>query len=136
MPNIELLNRTLNHIKTNPETWNQGLWCGTSQCFAGWAVTLAGMRIDWESEGVYVADMPAELAAQVNPEDELITVREAAILALDIGDSLLLDDGPGNDDEFSTLGADAVLFCAGNELTDLERFVGRLCNETDGVAAR
>lgn len=132
-PNVTLLKQTLEHIKANPETWEQGLWCGTSQCFAGWAVTLAGMDINREQEVVHVDDMPANLAAEVDPDVEVITVREAAIVALGIGDSRLLDDGPEGDGD--TLGADAVLFYAGNGMDDLERFVGRLCAEATGTAA-
>jgi len=124
-PDVELLTRTLNHIKLNPEAWDQTHWCGTAQCFAGWAVTLAGMRIDEENEVVSVDDMPTELAAAVDSDTEWISVREAAVIALGIADSQLVDDGPGGDGD--RIGADAVLFYAGNEMDDLERFVGRLC---------
>ena len=49
MPNIDLLQRTLAHIKAHPEQWDQGNYasqtdangCSTAYCFAGWAVTLA-----------------------------------------------------------------------------------------------
>lgn len=126
-PNIELLTSTLNYIKLNPDTWEQGLWCGTSQCFAGWAVTLAGMNIDQENECVRVDDMPENLASAVDPDTEWLTVREAAVIALGIADSRLIDDGPFGEGDL--LGADAVLFYAGNEMDDLERFVGRLCAE-------
>lgn len=54
-PNAELAWRVLDHIDVDPESWNQGTWyrqtdCGTSACFAGWAVALAGHRIDVDSE--------------------------------------------------------------------------------------
>jgi len=48
MANIEMLDRVLNHIKTNPETWNQESWrCGTTFCFAGHTAVLGG----WSPEG-------------------------------------------------------------------------------------
>lgn len=45
MANNELLDQVLNHIKTNPETWDQSNWrCGTNYCFAGHAAILGGWR--------------------------------------------------------------------------------------------
>lgn len=45
--NKELANRVLEQIEAHPETWDQSEWacfsdneCGTSHCFAGWAVML------------------------------------------------------------------------------------------------
>lgn len=47
--NIELLEKTMQHIETHPEDWNQETWrCGTGMCFAGHAATLAGR--EWASE--------------------------------------------------------------------------------------
>lgn len=46
-PNAELAYRVLDHIDAHPDSWNQGdWWCGTTGCFAGWAVTLSGCKID------------------------------------------------------------------------------------------
>lgn len=45
MPNAELAYRVLDQIDAEPERWNQNAWvigCGTSYCFAGWALTLTG----------------------------------------------------------------------------------------------
>ena len=43
--NVELLWVTLNHIKRNPDTWDQESWrCGSSACFAGHAALQAGGR--------------------------------------------------------------------------------------------
>lgn len=40
--NVELLQKTLDTIKANPQHWNQRHWhCGTSHCFAGFAELLA-----------------------------------------------------------------------------------------------
>jgi hypothetical protein len=54
-PNVELAYRVLDHIDANPEQWNQATWfgrseCGTTGCFAGWAVALAGHDIDFDPE--------------------------------------------------------------------------------------
>ena len=35
-------------IKDNPEKHDQAEWCGTVQCFAGWAVHLEGWEVDNE----------------------------------------------------------------------------------------
>lgn len=42
MRNIELLEKTMQFIKDNPEKHDQAQWCGTAQCFAGWATSLEG----------------------------------------------------------------------------------------------
>lgn len=40
--NVELLQKTLDTIKANPQHWNQKVWhCGTSHCFAGFAELIA-----------------------------------------------------------------------------------------------
>jgi hypothetical protein len=45
MPNIERINRVIEHIEAHPESWDQRFWaarteCGTTHCAAGWAVRL------------------------------------------------------------------------------------------------
>lgn len=46
--NVELLQKTLDAIKANPQHWNQSHWhCGTSHCFAGFAELIAhGLPIE------------------------------------------------------------------------------------------
>lgn len=45
MPNMELLDKVLGHIKANPETWNQADYrCGTTYCFAGHAALMSGWK--------------------------------------------------------------------------------------------
>lgn len=40
--NVELLQKTLDTIKANPQHWDQSKWhCGTSHCFAGFAELIA-----------------------------------------------------------------------------------------------
>lgn len=51
MRNVELLEKTLQHIKDHPEEWDQSIYrsqtlpngCSTACCFAGTAVLLAGI---------------------------------------------------------------------------------------------
>jgi len=66
MPNKSLLRKTLSVIKNNPKHWDQGAWhCGTSFCFAGWAVKLDGGRFP-KNDHDYV------LARDDDPEEDII----------------------------------------------------------------
>lgn len=52
MANIEKLEATLDHIRMNREQHDQIYWamkteCGTTMCFAGTAVALAGYELSW-----------------------------------------------------------------------------------------
>jgi len=52
-PNVDLLQRTLAHIEAHPEQWDQNHWgietdCGTAYCFAGAAVVLSDLPLDWD----------------------------------------------------------------------------------------
>jgi hypothetical protein len=45
--NVELIERTMQHIQDEPESWDQQSWigenlCGTTACFAGRALMLSG----------------------------------------------------------------------------------------------
>lgn len=57
MANIPKLEAVMDQILTNPKQHDQSAWaqrskrkpdCGTSYCFAGWAVTMAGYDMVWE----------------------------------------------------------------------------------------
>lgn len=53
MANNELLDRVLHHIKTNPETWDQGNWrCGARYCFAGHAALMGGWKPVKDEESI------------------------------------------------------------------------------------
>jgi len=62
--NVQLLDQTLAHIETHPREWDQATWrCGTTYCFAGRAVVIAGSRwvkrsdrYDYESEFLLADD--------------------------------------------------------------------------------
>lgn len=43
MANVQLLQKTLDHIKAHPEEWEQRFWrCETKYCFAGHAAIIGG----------------------------------------------------------------------------------------------
>lgn len=64
-PNAELAYRVLDQIDAHPEAWDQTTWqCGTSACFAGWAVRLSGgvmENVHGRTWDVIVADGLGEL---------------------------------------------------------------------------
>lgn len=53
MANVDRLEETLDHIRMNREEHDQCFWatksegCGTTMCFAGTTVALAGYELDW-----------------------------------------------------------------------------------------
>jgi hypothetical protein len=54
--NVELLQRTMQHIKDHPKQHRQGMvmdYCGTAGCFIGWAALLSG----WSVQRVRFAPM-------------------------------------------------------------------------------
>lgn len=43
--NDDLAYQVLDHIRENPESWNQReYFCGTTACYAGWTLTLDAMN--------------------------------------------------------------------------------------------
>lgn len=73
-PNAELAYRVLDHIDAHPETWQQSTWhCGSSFCFGGWAVALAGGVVNDDDE---VCSGPSGLIG--------LEIEEAAWVALGI----------------------------------------------------
>lgn len=69
-PNAELAYAVLDQIDAHPETWNQATWdCGTAACFAGWAVRLAGGKV--EKGGLldpFVVEGPEDIVGLEVPE--------------------------------------------------------------------
>jgi hypothetical protein len=66
-PNLDLLDRVMDHIDQHPEEWDQAAWfCGTAACFAGHAVLMDGWKIvhafgDIEKDGkLDMADQVAQ----------------------------------------------------------------------------
>lgn len=90
--NVELLQKTLDTIKANPQHWDQKNWhCGTSHCFAGFAELIANnLSIETSNEQVR--------ALKLNGKLESNTGRYAEKL-LGISD----DDGDALFDAYNTL---------------------------------
>ncbi len=113
MPNKSLLRKTLNTIKKNPTHWNQSAWkCGTSFCFAGWAVKLNGGRFFKQNDSVVFArkDDPEEHVYESKINGRVYKVVRIEDRAMRI---LKLDYWTTGDD----------LFCCDNTLVDLEQKV-------------
>jgi len=117
IPNAARAYATLDHIDAYPEIWNQARWwCGTSGCFAGWTVTLAGEQID-EAKQVRVG----------SGEFDVVHVGDRAAQLLGFDDAQSLDDASwtalGEPDPDSLSGEEFELFSAINTRGDLGRIV-------------
>lgn len=115
-PNIELLRRTLDHIKANPQEWDQHVYreikpdCGTAMCFAGWTAELAGGK--WKDTDGYLSDI-----LEAVPEDYVKDVHEGLVDAHARAQRLLgLTDEEAED-----------LFHPSNNLAYIEQAVNELC---------
>ena len=107
--NVELLQKTLDTIKANPEHWNQYHWhCGTSHCFAGFAELIAnGIPIQTDDKTLRTYSGFSD-----SPESVYWKTERNAQKLLNI-----------NDDDAS------ILFAGYNSLLDLERMVHLLAKE-------
>jgi hypothetical protein len=116
-PNAELAYRVLDHIDADPKSWNQTDWyretdCGTTACFAGWSILLAGGEV---RNYVPYATRSIMLDGQ-----EYETFTEAACAALNIRSTIV----PGSEVYAGELLVhDDVLFAADNSRAGLDRFV-------------
>lgn len=148
MPNVDLLQRTLTHIRQHPETWDQGMWvneCGTAFCFAGHAVNLSGLPIDVEKEGVEIAAMPRLMGSYFTGYGrDYAPIRDVASYVLEINDDMVRDldvihegSEAREDGDTVTYFVDAAtaLFYAGNSFEDLECYVSDLCDQAAAVVA-
>lgn len=90
---VPLLRKTLEFITDNPDQHRQDVWakrteCGTAMCLAGWAVTFAGLDIDFDSsmahvvgawnltDGRPIADAAAELLGVEKIDDDNVDTWE------------------------------------------------------------
>lgn len=119
-PNVDLLRRTLAHIEANPDEWDQTHWrCETAMCFAGWACDLAGGQwYEDDPTGMYRDELIAEdgdTGPYMHSRNGVRTIhvddRARRVLGI---------DEPQAD----------RLFDAVNNLHDLRRIVGALCEES------
>jgi hypothetical protein len=94
--NVDLMLQVREQITAHPETHDQAHWaaktaCGTTMCIAGWATTLAGMKlvIDQDDDWIYLVEGPQ------GPQ----SIRETAgtLLGLDAREQIkLFAGGQGN----------------------------------------
>lgn len=83
-PNLDLLDRVMDHIDQHPEEWKQSYWitattCGTAACFAGHACLMEGWQLFPVSRfGSYRFEMVAKDGAVNDVRDVAV-----ALLGLD-----------------------------------------------------
>lgn len=107
MANAELLQRTLEHIKANPEQWDQWRFI---DCFAGWTVRLNTPNV---TTRVQASDCGPECCPSylvlIDDAGERIGVSDMAMELLEL-----------------TPDQASELFRGDNEMDDLERIVSEL----------
>jgi hypothetical protein len=98
--NVPLLRRALDEITEKPETWDQGVWCGSACCLAGHVVALDG----WEF--IETNQLPGQFS-RVTKDGITKTVPTAAADVLRIHDDQAeeLFDGVNDLDDLWTLAA-------------------------------
>lgn len=134
-PNAELAYKVLDHIDAHPEQWNQGRWygadpeCGTTACFAGWAVALSGHDV---TLGEQTEDGHQAWSAIDGDEDALVGVVAAEDLGItDLTEPCRLCDI--NCDETNPVGK--ALFTSYNSREDLGRLVAEIFGPRPDAAA-
>ncbi len=125
MPNKTLLRKTLLAIKKNPKHWDQSAWkCGTSFCFAGWAVKLDGGRFPKGSDTMVYA-------REDDPADDVfvryVGLRKYNFVSIDDRAHRILK--LKRESEY----VGHPLFHRDNTLNDLEKMVDDLTNPEDKV---
>ena len=132
MANNELLLSVLDQIHLvaddpkAPLSWDQHTWiektsCGTSMCFAGWAVHLSGMRMAFDSDedSYVIPDVLHPGQKYFGPEevDEMLAHWGSQLLGIDVEATNLL--GLDNDQKWP-------LFDPNNRIEDLDLIVARI----------
>lgn len=89
MKNYPLLRKTMEHIEAHPEEHDQRYWglqtpCGTTMCFAGHAVVLAGLTPVWNKDDRYFL-AEGEMIAAIDEEGTRWSVQVGAARALGLG---------------------------------------------------
>lgn len=100
MPNVELLQQTMQHIKDHPEQHDQHIWvnsCGTAGCFAGWAALLSGWFIEdlryygdfrWTTFGRELLDLTPDEAFKLFCSSNTVPMLELMVKDLVNGDEM------------------------------------------------
>lgn len=87
MPNMEMIDKILDHIEAHPETWNQKSWaqkvdCGTAFCVAGHAVAMTYPKAQFLFDQYWkTADV-----VELEPDGEERHVSELAREILDLNE--------------------------------------------------
>ncbi len=129
MTNVDLLGKTLAYVEAHPDEWHQQSWrCGTSMCFAGHAVALAGIPFadpDSNDDDILGRDLPRWLAARLGLAwNEALGSNEVAAALIGIEPYPERFDGePGVEH----------LFAPNNDLDDLRRIVAELCDTAEAT---
>lgn len=116
MADIERLEAVMTQIRDNPETWDQGEWaqeteCGTSYCFAGWAVEM------FSEEEIHWREVERVGGRQTK---HAFAVKSGSSIRQEASDLLGLTDGES-----------FALFWGGNSFENLETMVKNLANGRD-----
>ena len=153
MPNAELLQKTLEHIKENEAAWKQSVWrevpgldigmpqllptmCGTAMCFAGEAITIA------EPDAWLISTDDIKKAIKAKSDAEVMRKIDNLIekVKTDWQYSHSTETHPLTGERFNVTSASqyaehlldltrdqaAILFHENNDLDDLEEMVNRL----------
>jgi hypothetical protein len=116
MADVAKLEAVLDYIRMHPEEHDQGDWarrtdCGTTLCFAGTAVVLAGYQLDWTNH----SDRTGRCVTSAG--DPLSLAGTASISAVAARELCLAPEQV------------EALFWAADSLDDLERIVKDIANE-------
>ncbi len=120
--NKRLMRRTLAFVKANPKKHNQANWCGTAQCFGGWACYLDGWKRDEDTIVIDRCDIaldgPSWGSFNFNPDiSDLVRKEHTVGSVLNVATSIL----------GLTAEQARQLFNPDNDVRDLEKLVKRYC---------
>jgi len=90
MVNFVLADAVMNAIEANPAQHDQAWWaektpCGTTMCFAGWTVTVAGAKLVWSKD-----QESTSLCIDSEGKEHYIEVYAEGLLELSPAESLKL----------------------------------------------
>lgn len=123
--NVEALIATYDHIRRNPQNWDQTTWkCGTAYCYAGHVGSwLYGMRMDVFDHVYLNEDALVDLAKYEIPDEFMIP------RGRELDDDVHVADFAG-----AVLGLTGeevdVLFEGANTLADIREFIEKLTGIT------
>lgn len=97
-PNVALLRKTMEHIESHPQEWEQRHWiCGSTACFAGHAVLIDGGESAFHH--AYVIARTDDPAWHVHGGQISILRRAQHILGLTLAQAIDLFEGSNTMDD-------------------------------------